>query len=279
MPFVESDITGVPYLQEGVDFNRFKLAKDEPRIVIIGDYISIHKSWQNKTSYPEVLDSKLNHSFEIINTGAVFYSLPEEVNLLKNKALDYSPDVIVWGFVFNDFYFKNPRNGIVPLKLKNSIFGLKPITPLAIEHLQILKKQSNISKMYEDKQRISKGFATVYTNETARNYLEKTFIWLKKVEEEKKAEIIFVIIPPFYDFGDENVNYMNNWVYEECLKAELTCISMLDIFKKYDVSDVKEDDNDIWHQNSFGNDLIAAEICKSMISDVTFENFIDSIKC
>jgi len=268
LPYLESDIEGVPYLQ--INFSDFELSKIKSRIIVLGDYISIHRSWENQTTYPEILDLKLNHSFEIINTGASFYSLPEEMSLLKNRAIDYDPDIIIMSYVFNDLDLKNPDNVIIPLKLKKEIYEFKIITPLSINYLIRLNVFKNISKLYEDKQKWMDYYANLHKDKKLINLLKDSLNELKQIKEEKGIEVIFVIIPIFYDFEDENINYINKVVYTECLKTELTCVNLLKIFKKYDVMEVKEDDGDIWHQNSLGNEIIATEIYKVIINKSKF---------
>ena len=265
LPFYSSDIKDVPYIQ--TNFSLINVTKTKPRILIIGDYISIHKSYANHTSYPELVDMKLNYSFEIINTGAVYYSMPEEINLLRNKGLDYNPDFIVWGFVFNDLDFDNKLNAIIPLEAEKAINELRVITPLAINCIKIYNQFNNISKFYENKTAIVDYYYNHYQDKTIRKYLENNLNELKQLKEEKGVGIIFLIVPIFIDFNDKRLNYINEVVYQECLNANLSCINLLTIFKRYNVTDVKENDHDIWHQNSLGNEIIATEIYKEIIKN------------
>ena len=47
---------------------------------------------------------------------------------------------------------------------------------------------------------------------------------------------------------------------QECFNYGLTCVNLLEIFKKYGLTQVKENDGDVWHQNSFANELIAGKL-------------------
>jgi len=40
----------------------------------------------------------------------------------------------------------------------------------------------------------------------------------------------------------------------------------LEVFKKYKVMEVKEDDGDLWHPNSLGREIIASEIYKRIVN-------------
>lgn len=259
LEYLKSDIEGVPYLE--INFTNFELNKTKPRIVILGDYISIHKSWENKTSYPELLDLKLNNSFEIINTAAGFYSLPEEVSLLKNKAIDYNPDIIIVGYVFNDLYLKNSYTISIPLKLSKRIYESKPIIPTVIKYYLVkLKVSDYFSSLKNNKAGVVKYFTDMHKDDKLVNILKTNLAELRNMQEDTGTKVIFLIVPIFYDFQDENVISANDIVYGECVKYNLICINMLEKFKNYTVIEVKEDDGDIWHQNHLGNEIIAKEL-------------------
>jgi hypothetical protein len=268
LPWKESDIKGVPYVQTDFDFEKFNIKKQKPRIIILGDYISIHRGnkWgQTNVSYPELLDDKLSHTFEIINTSAVFYSLPEEMAMLKNKAIYYNPDIIIIGYVFNDLYLKNSYHAIIPLALKNNICKLRIITPLALKYFEILNKNKYYSKAYEHAPGIVKFYADLYSNPKLINVLKDSLSELGQIKKEKKIEVIFVIMPIFYDFEDKNLNYINDIVSKECQKAGIDYINILEVFKTYKVMELKEDDGDVWHPNSLGREIIASEIYKRIV--------------
>jgi len=259
----ESAIEEVPYLQ--FDVRAIRPDKTKPRIVVIGDYISRHKSRKDGTSYPEALGEKLRHSFEIINTGAVFYSLPEELNLLKHKMLEYNPDLIVWAFVFNDLYVPNARNVTVPMQLRKDIFRPTVITPSAVEFLLRRHRLATISEFYKRHMPwLVNRMAKAYHDPRGRRLLYNGLAELARIQTERNVPIVFVIIPVFYNFESTEVNFVNNMVYDGCKEAGLHCINMLAIFKPYGVEAVKEDDGDIWHQNGFGNELIAEEIYRQI---------------
>jgi hypothetical protein len=261
----ESNIKGVPYIQSNFSFDKIKINKHKPRIVVLGDYISIHQGEgpaQNNSSYPELLDNKLSHAYEIINTSSVFYSLPEEMAILKNKALDYNPDIIVFGYDFNDLYLKNGDNAMVPLKVKSDIYKFKIITPLAWEYLKIIDKSKNYSKAYERAPRIARYYASLYADNKLVGLLRESLGELSRVKKEKNIKVIFVVIPIFYNFEDQNLNYINDIICAECRQAGLDCLNLLEIFKQYKVMEVKEDDGDVWHPNRMGREIIASEIYK-----------------
>ena len=268
-PIIQSSIPGVPFLQ--VDFSEFGLNKTQPRIIVLGDYITFRKGWGDQKTYCEILDEKLNYSHEIINTGGSFYSVSEEINLLKNKALEYNPDIVVLGYIFNDIDPNIPDNVLILLQLKKDIYEFKIITPLAIAYLDLLYDLENVEQVYSEEISIMDYWDSLYRNPESFSLLNESLSELKQIKDEGGIRVIFVIIPIFYDWEDETINesiqYINDLIYDECLEYELDCVNMLDIFKNYGLMEVKEDDGNVWHPNSFGNELIAEEIYKMVISN------------
>ncbi len=186
--------------------------------------------------------------------------------ILRNKAIYYNPDIIIIGHVFNDLYLKNAYNAIIPLKLKNNIYKLRIIMPLALKYFKIINKKKYYSKAYEHAPQIVEFYARLYSNHKLINLLKKSLNELSQVKKERNAEVIFVIIPIFYNFEDKNLNYINDIVCKEYLRAGIDCINLLEVFKKYKVMDLKEDDGDVWHPNSLGREIIATEIYKRIVN-------------
>lgn len=276
LPFKETDIKGVSYLMRNFSFDNYGI-KHKPRIAILGDSISIHKD-KNKKNYPELLDQKLSHSFEIINTGATFYSLPEEMSILRNKLLDYRPDIIVMGYVFNDLYLPNKYHALIPLSLKNDIYRFKIITPLAIKYLKVFFRVKRIyPRSYEFAPKFIQYFLGMHKDQFLTDLLKYELDELSRIQKEKGIQVIFLIVPIFYNFDDKGINYMNDFLLEECQKRNLDYINLLEVFKKnnYTAKQVKEDDGDIWHQNALGNEIIAGEVYKHIINNPNFKDLMN----
>ena len=261
-----SDIIDVPYVQ--INLSELNISKDKPRILIIGDYISIHNSFEKQKTYPQILDSKLNNSFEIINTGAVYYSIPEEINLLKNKGLDFNPDLIVVGYIVNDIDLENPLNGIRNLKIKENLHKFKILSSTILKEIyfQNYRMKKYFRLISNNNPYFPNRYYNLYDNLKYNNIYQNFLSELKEIQDQRDIPIIFVSIPLFYNnFEDEKINSINDIIYQSCLEKGLTCIDMLDIFKDYELLEIKEDDGDIWHPNELGLELIADEIYKSVI--------------
>lgn len=78
------------------------------RIVIIGDSVTAGQSvTDNSSVFPQILEELLSSSnptsaYEVINFGVSGYNTEQEVETLRVKGLDYSPDVVVVAYCLND---------------------------------------------------------------------------------------------------------------------------------------------------------------------------------
>lgn len=278
LPFKETDIKGVSYLMRNFSLDNYGI-KHKPRIVILGDAISIHRS-KDKKNYPELLDQKLSRSFEIINSGAIYYTLLEEMALLKNILLNKRPDIIIMAHVFNDLSFRNKHKVLIPLGLQKDIYRFKIITPEAIRFFRILyDNKYKYHHAYQFAPKIIDSCLKKYEDPATNSLLKASLDELALVQREKGIQIIFIIVPIFYDFNNGGINSINNFIYQECLRRNLICINLLEIFKinNYKVEEVKENDGDVWHQNDLGNEIIATEIYNQIINNSRFKNLIN--KC
>jgi len=271
--FKNTNIPDVGYLMRDFDFTNYHV-KDKPRIAILGDYISIHKGADGR-NYPELLDQKLKNTFEIINTGATFYSLPEEMSLLKNKLINYQPDIVVVGYVFNDLCLRNKFNALIPLNLEHDIYRFKIITPLAIKYFRILYLSRNLyPKSYKLAPSFIQYCLKTHKDPKLADLLMRSLDELNRIQKETGIRVVFVVVPIFYNFNDPGINYMNDFIVSACQKRNLDCVNLLDVFKRnhYQAAEVKEDDGDIWHPNALGNEIIAQQIYEHIINTPALRN-------
>jgi lysophospholipase L1-like esterase len=111
-PGAEGLLTGVPvkinaYGQRGSAFDRVK-KNGQFRICVIGDSLVFGFGVEDAKRYPTVLQEMLNDRsdgtrVEVIPFGAVGYTLSMYRERLLPKALEFDPDIVVLGFVLNDF--------------------------------------------------------------------------------------------------------------------------------------------------------------------------------
>ena len=79
----------------------------EFRILSLGDSIAVGLGVTAEDTYATQLEKRINQpSVKVINAGVGSYSTWNEVDLLKEKGLKISPDIVMIAFFWNDLYKK-----------------------------------------------------------------------------------------------------------------------------------------------------------------------------
>jgi len=74
---------------------------DRPRVLIIGDSFTFGDEVRDDETYPHLLNGLLPEA-EVVNFGVHGYGHDQMLLLLREKALEYQPDLVVLGFVRDD---------------------------------------------------------------------------------------------------------------------------------------------------------------------------------
>lgn len=78
------------------------------RIAAVGDSVTIGLFFEHRDVYPKVMERILNARnrepcrYQVYNMGVTGYNVEQEVELIRTKVLEYRPDLITIGYVFND---------------------------------------------------------------------------------------------------------------------------------------------------------------------------------
>ncbi|MCK4890365.1 MAG: SGNH/GDSL hydrolase family protein [Candidatus Aminicenantes bacterium] len=84
-----------------------KKEKDIIRIAFSGDSYTYGFGVEEDDTFPEILEKRINDEnetkVECLNFGHRGANVSKELKILNKKILSYSPDIIVHGFVMNDF--------------------------------------------------------------------------------------------------------------------------------------------------------------------------------
>jgi lysophospholipase L1-like esterase len=85
-----------------------KKPEDVYRILVVGDSATFGWDQAVGDTYPKVLERLLNSTdgtaphYEVLNLGVVGYDAEQEMELIKTRALNFQPDLILIGFAPND---------------------------------------------------------------------------------------------------------------------------------------------------------------------------------
>jgi len=101
----------VPVKTNSLGWRDKEFLKEKPqntvRIIGLGDSVMFGWAISENERYMDILETKLNENFPEINWETFVFAFPTynlkmEVEVLKQYALDYSPDIIIYGYVGND---------------------------------------------------------------------------------------------------------------------------------------------------------------------------------
>jgi lysophospholipase L1-like esterase len=241
---------------EMLDYNK----KEEVyRIIIIGDSIAKGQGLKDdlNSSFGKLLEQELNSNknkteYEVIIFAASGYSTSQEIILLKEKALKYKPNLILWSYVLNDP--ANPRyhDG-------NGEFGIYFNKP-KIYFIEYINKKIfffNEKRIFNKKkceQEYHKLLHCVYWEDIKKNIEE-----IANISKEENIKTIFLIHPIFensYNYSNYSLNNLHKQIKEEIKKNNLLVLDILDIYKNYNPYNLRLNSQDPWHPNEIGHEII-----------------------
>ena len=240
----------------------YEKAPGTKRIVVIGDSIAqgLGLDQEGNDAFGKRLERQLNlgteptNKIEVIVLAVTGYSTSQELIILKEQALKYAPDLIIWSYVFNDpahpiyhnangelgRYFYQPKIQVAHL-LSKSIFSINEAI-----------KSISCEKEYHQQ------LHCIYWDEISAN--------LNQIGEVTRAEnvpVLFLIHPIFEennDFSQYSLLNIHQRLGKTAEKAELIPIDLLSVYEQYPTEQLKLQPQDPWHPNEEGHQIIADAI-------------------
>jgi lysophospholipase L1-like esterase len=72
------------------------------RIIGLGDSVTFGPGIEQNETFLDLLEVRLGNGFEVINAGVSAYNTNQEYILLKNRLMEYEPDMVIYNFFNND---------------------------------------------------------------------------------------------------------------------------------------------------------------------------------
>ncbi|MBI4451961.1 SGNH/GDSL hydrolase family protein [Candidatus Woesearchaeota archaeon] len=252
----------------------YKKNKDTVRIAVIGDSVTAAFQVELDDSYPKALERKLNSknkngNYEVLNFGINGYGIEQETELLKAKAIQFDPDILVIGYILNDpepspgligqFKTLEDRKGnrcmvyslelAIPCGLKDFIDGLS-ITEF------VYSKIINIRSRFNDD-----VYTAFHKANSSWGNVASSFKEIRLIAGKNDIDVIIVIFPLFYE---EFENYKWEWIHEKVKEeAEINgfyAIDLLEPYKEQGLQKLKIKRNDVVHPNVLGHEIAAQYI-------------------
>ena len=80
------------------------LQKSKPRIALIGDSTTEFWEAEEQDRGQFLMEKTLDNKWEVLNMGVRGFSTDQAYLLLKYRAMEFSPDIVVYNFCINDIY-------------------------------------------------------------------------------------------------------------------------------------------------------------------------------
>ena len=256
---------------EGMRDREFSIIKPKEsiRIAVLGDSFSFGSGIKNvNVSYPKLLESKLNRpneNYEILNFGLPGKNTEDEIRILKEKALKYSPDIVIIGYTLNDM--KNVDASVSEYKFITLLpylgFWLRNVL-YSYSYVEV--KSNYILDSFGWKKTVIESILDVYGSERNKEYNDKLFRELRDIAEKNRFKVVIVIFPGLIKFEDYPYKEVHTYLIETSKNNGFYILDLFDKYKKYDKEELQVSEYDS-HPNELGHRLAAEAILEKLINE------------
>lgn len=209
---------------EGFFDSRHEVANppDKKRILFLGDSFTIGFGVSRQNRYTDRIQRTLGPGYEVINMGMWGWSTDQELLVLKEKGLKYSPDVVVLAMFLDDISncHRFSVNGGVFLKPKFSLTGADTLelenVPVPDNRTKSVLYNIMVTRFYKLRNRMELGseferlgLFAVFDRAYARQYRYTLPLRLVReihgIVKEKHIKFLLVIIPYMDQFLDKKI--------------------------------------------------------------------------
>lgn len=242
----------------------FHKPTDVFRIVLIGDSVVVghHVGW--RASFGKKLEEELNRQslqrrVEVILLACTGYSTSQELVLLRNEAFQYEPDLILWCYVLND-----PAHPLFHRASGDLALLYEPKCHLAY---LFAGAWFHLREWY-----LGRGGPTEFHKRLHFVYWDQVVGYLGEIGRvcrEHRVPCLFMIHPVFaldetpgdYAYLDLHAN-----LKESAALAGLDSLDLREAYRGRSRGEIGFE-NDPWHPNTRGHQLLADFLCRYLIAN------------
>ena len=240
------------------------------RIAVVGDSISFGSGIRNiNDAYPKLFEGYLNNGskkYEVYNFGIPGYDADDELETIKNKVVNYKPDIIIIEYYENDLENVDPElqstENIENWQIPVAGFWLREIS---YTYYFFESRFNRAAENIGIKKKWLDTLNTTYNSETNREYNLKVYGNISKIAKENNATVILVIFPVISDFKNYQFQIVHEFAKEIAQKNNFYFVDLLDEFKKYPADRLVVNKYD-YHPNELGHQVAAEKILESFIN-------------
>jgi len=241
------------------------------RIVVIGDSVTEGYGVEWKDVFASIVQMNLGSGYEIINLGMGGLNTPQEIHILEEAGLQYTPDYVVVNLVLNDCDFfssmKAGRRHAEQMEEKIAWLGIK-VSP----ELKRLMKSSAL--LYFVSQRFADlwgrligeerhdYYGELWASQANRAKISTAFQRLDMLSHEHKFRVAVLIWPLVIDYGDYKFHEVHQWIAEQSASHRFASLDLLPVFSPHSFRSLQVTSEDYVHPNADGHRLAAAEFVK-----------------
>ncbi|MBI4451962.1 SGNH/GDSL hydrolase family protein [Candidatus Woesearchaeota archaeon] len=248
------------------DLNHQLMKRNVYRIAVLGDSFTFGTGIENmESTYPKILQTKLNAKartikYGVFNFGKEGVDTEYEIKILQQYALKYNPDIIIVGYVLNDFRdaaSQNKRNFYLfwadkYIERKSYLYSL--IKKSGVNLLESI----GVIKSYQ--KAIAESFYSDKNKEINRAYI----LEMDKIAKNNNATLVVVAIPFIYNLDDYPFSHAHEFLKDTAAQNRILYLDTLPQLSKFNESDIVVSRYD-WHPNEMGHKIIAESIYNYML--------------
>ena len=242
------------------------------RIVVIGDSVTEGYGVEWQEVFGSVVQARLGASYEVINLGMGGLNAPQEVHVLEQVGLQFSPDYVVLNFVLNDcdFYSRLKTDGKhADVDSQIALLGIR-INP---EVKRLLKSSALI---YLVNVRVAdlwgrlKGepphdyYKELWADEKNRAKVTTAFAKLRSLSSNHGFKVVVLTWPLLTDFARYEFRSVHEWIADQAATNGFATIDLLPVFATQPFRRLQITSEDHVHPNALGHTVAAGEFAKWM---------------
>jgi hypothetical protein len=256
-----------------------KVPEGKIRIVCSGDSFTMGHGVTNESAWCNSLP-QLDPRLEAINLGVGGYGLDQAFLRYRQDTLGLEHQIHICAFILDDIMRATTDNffgfGKPYFKVINGELQLKNVPvpennfhwPVLELRLRLFVEELSIAKSIRHwlKQKLEHHIRVLNENE-AIEMVSKLFESVSMLSNERRAELILVILPIASDYDDKSADQFRKTLFDIALKKQITCLDLTRVLKS---RLVRSEWNDLFidrtgHFSEKGNQVVAQLIYSALV--------------
>ena len=253
------------------DNHVFEKPPGKVRVAVLGDSVTDGYGVPWNEGFVSVAQHGLGNEYEIINLGMGGINTPQEIHLLEEIGLKFSPDYVVVNFILNDGDFYSSltaaRRADDAAQKKIGVLGLQ-ISPGLKSWLKSSALIYFVKVRFEDVMGRFSGAANhdyymeLWKNEENKKKVSQAFDKLLALSQRHGFQVVVLIWPLLIDYQDYRFGFIHEWVAAAVKIRGFTAIDLLPAFSTSSYRSLQVTSEDHVHPNAVGHEMAAAQFVR-----------------